>query len=177
MLTVITGIIYPLGVTIVASLVFPKAAHGSVIYDGDQAVGSELLGQSFTTPNYLWGRPSATGPFPYNGLAGSGSNQATTNPALVTVVTERVAQLRAADPGNNAAIPVDLVTASASGLDPHISPAAAKYQASRVARERNLTLEQVTSLIQQHTEGATLGFLGQPRVHVLRLNRALDAQK
>jgi K+-transporting ATPase ATPase C chain len=175
-LTFVTGVAYPLAVTVVAQFAFPSAANGSLIGDAQHHVGSELLGQSFTEPRYFWGRPSATTPA-YNGLGGSGSNLATTNPALMDAVKDRIARLHAADPDNTAKIPVDLVTASASGLDPQISPTAAQYQAGRVARERGLPLEQVTKLIGQHTQMPTLGFLGQPRVDVLRLNLSLDSVK
>lgn len=177
LLTLITGVVYPLTVAAVATVLYPRQASGSLILEGDRAGGSELIGQSFGSARYFWGRPSATGPVPYNGLGGSGSNQATTNPALLDAVRERIARLQAADPGNQLPIPVDLVTACASGLDPHISPAAARYQAGRVARERKLPREQVDALIAAHTEQPTLGVLGQPRVHVLNLNRALDSAK
>lgn len=175
-LTIITGVIYPLAVTAIAQSAFPNAANGSVVRDGQTPVGSELLGQSFTSPRYFWGRPSSTTPA-YNGLGGSGSNLATTNPALTTAVQERVERIRAADPENKTPIPIDLVTASASGLDPHISVPAAMYQSSRIARERNLSQDQVHQLIAKHTQMPTFGFLGQPRVHVLSLNRSLDAMK
>lgn len=177
LLSLVTGVAYPLMVTLGADILFPQNASGSLLREGDRLVGSELLGQAFDAPQYFWGRPSATGPVPYNGLGGSGSNQATTNPALLEAVRERVAQLRDADPGNQAPVPVDLVTASASGLDPHISPAAARYQSSRIAKERQLSVDQVEALIHQHTEQPTFGVLGQARVHVLKLNRALDAAK
>lgn len=176
LLTIITGVIYPLIVTAIAQSAFPGEASGSVIRDGQTLVGSELLGQSFTSPRYFWGRPSSTAPA-YNGLGGSGSNLATTNPALLTAVQERVERLRDADPDNKIPIPIDLVTASASGLDPHISVPAAKYQSSRIARERKLSQDQVDQLIAKHTQMPTFGFLGQPRVHVLSLNRSLDALK
>jgi K+-transporting ATPase ATPase C chain len=169
-------VIYPLIVTAIAQAAFTGEANGSVIRDGQTLVGSELLGQSFTSPRYFWGRPSSTAPA-YNGLGGSGSNLATTNPALLTAVQERVERLRDADPDNKIPIPIDLVTASASGLDPHISVPAAKYQSSRVARERKLSQDQVDQLIAKHTQMPTFGFLGQPRVHVLSLNRSLDALK
>ena len=175
-LTFVTGVAYPLAVTIVAQLAFTSAANGSLIGTPQHHVGSELVGQAFTEPRYFWGRPSATTPA-YNGLGGSGSNLAMTNPALMDAVRDRIARLHSVDPDNQATIPVDLVTASASGLDPQISPTAAQYQAGRVARERGLPLEQVTKLIAQHTEMPTLGFLGQPRVNVLRLNLSLDSLK
>ncbi len=174
LLTFVTGVAYPLAVTVVAQSAFSSAANGSLIGDPQHHVGSELVGQSFTEPRYFWGRPSATTPA-YNGLGGSGSNLATTNPALMDAVKDRIARLHAVDPDNAAKIPVDLVTASASGLDPQISPTAAQYQAGRVARERGLPLEQVTKLIGQHTQMPTFGFLGQPRVDVLRLNISLDS--
>ncbi len=175
LLTIITGVVYPLALTAVA-LAFPVAATGSLVRDGQQIVGSDLVGQQFNEPRYFWGRPSATTPA-YNGLASSGSNQATTNPALVDAVQARIERLHAVDPENTTAIPIDLVTASGSGLDPHISPAGANYQAKRIARLRGLTEKQVHELIKQHTESPTLGILGQARVHVLRLNRSLDALK
>lgn len=139
-------------------------------------MGSRLLGQAFTSPRYFWGRPSATGPVPNNGAVSSGSNQGATNPALKAAVQDRIAALRAADPGNTAAVPVDLVTASGSGLDPHISPAAAEFQVSRVARARGVTPARVRQLVAASTEGRTFGLLGEPRVNVLQLNLALDAQ-
>lgn len=174
MLTILTGVLYPLAVTAIAQLAMPAAANGSLIVDGGRAVGSALIGQPFSDPRYLWGRPSATGPQPYNAMASSGSNLGPTNQALSAAVTERVAALRAVDPDNTAPVPIDLVTASASGLDPHISPAAARYQAARVARLRSLDVATVQALIDRHTEGRTLGLLGEPRVNVLTLNRALD---
>ncbi len=176
LLTVITGVAYPGVVWIFAQLAVPERATGSVIERDGKAVGSKLLGQSFTSPRYFWGRPSATGPFPDNGAVSSGSNQAATNPALLTAVKDRIAALRAADPGNTAPVPVDLVTASGSGLDPHISPAAAEYQAGRVARARGIDVAGVRKLIAAATQGRTFGFLGEPRVNVLELNLALDAQ-
>ncbi len=175
LLTVITGLVYPGIVTVIGRLAFPEQATGSVIMDGDRAVGSALFGQPFSDPRYFWSRPSATGPQPYNGGASSGSNLGAINPALAEAVTARVAALRAADPGNDHPVPVDLVTASGSGLDPHITPAAARYQAARVARERGMTEDEVFALIERHTEGRTFGVLGEPRVNVLRLNLALDS--
>jgi len=175
LLTLITGVAYPGIVWVFAQLVVPERATGSVIEIGGKAVGSRMLGQSFSSPRYFWGRPSATGPFPANGAVSSGSNQAATNPNLVAAVRDRIAALRAADPGNTAAVPIDLVTASGSGLDPQISPAAAGYQLGRVARERNLPAARVRELVAAATEGRTLGFLGEPRVNVLELNLALDA--
>jgi potassium-transporting ATPase KdpC subunit len=173
-LTVLTGVAYPLLVTGVARLAFPHQAGGSLIVVGDKTVGSELLGQPFDDPKYFWSRPSATSPQPYNGASSSGSNQGARNPALADAVKDRIKALRDADPGNTAPVPVDLVTASASGLDPHISVAAANYQAARVAKVRNTPLEQVQALIVQNTDGRSLGILGEPRVNVLALNRALD---
>jgi K+-transporting ATPase ATPase C chain len=174
-LTLITGVVYPLVVTGIAQAVFPFQANGSVLRDArGQAVGSALIGQLFDDPRYFWGRPSATSPFPYNAAASSGSNLGPTNPDLLKAVQQRVAALHAADPQNTAPIPVDLVTASGSGLDPHISPAAAEYQVARVARVRDMSEQQVRDLIVQHTEGRQLGVLGEPRVNVLELNGALD---
>lgn len=172
--TLLTGIAYPLLVTGIAQAAFPKQANGSVVSHGGKAMGSSLLGQPFTEPKYFWGRASATGPQPYNGGSSSGSNLGPTNPALVEAVRGRIQALRAADPGNQAPIPVDLVTASASGLDPHISPAAAEYQVRRVARARNLDEAAVRKLVAAHTEGRQLGILGEPHVNVLTLNLALD---
>ena len=174
-LSVVTGLLYPLAVTGVAQAVFSHQANGSLITQNGKVVGSELIGQSFTAPGHFWGRPSATAPMPYNAAASGGSNQGPTNPALVDAVKARIESLRAADPGNTRAVPVDLVTASASGLDPHISPAAADYQTARVAKARGLPLAQVQTLVQQHTEAPWLGLLGEPRVNVLALNLALDA--
>ncbi len=174
-LTLITGVAYPLVVTGISQAVFPDQANGSVIVKGGKAVGSELIGQSFSDPKYFWGRPSATGPMPNNAAASSGSNLGPTNPALLDAVKGRVQALRDADPGNTALVPVDLVTASGSGLDPHISPTAAEYQVKRVARVRGLRAEVVTTLVAEHTEGRQFGLLGEPRVNVLKLNLALDA--
>ena len=173
-LSIVTGLLYPLAVTGVAQAVFPHQANGSLVTQGGKAVGSELIGQSFTEPGHFWGRPSATAPMPYNAAASGGSNLGPTNPALAEAVKARIEALRTADPGNPRSVPVDLVTASASGLDPHISPAAADYQAPRVARARGLPLTQVRALVQQHTESPWLGWLGEPRVNVLALNQALD---
>lgn len=174
-LSVVTGLLYPLAVTGVAQSVFSHQANGSLITQGSKVVGSELIGQSFTTPGHFWGRPSATAPMPYNAAASGGSNAGPTNPALTEAVKARIEALQAADPGNTRPVPVDLITTSASGLDPHISPAAAQYQAARVARARSLPLPQVQALVLEHTESAWLGFLGEPRVNVLALNLALDA--
>ena len=174
-LSLVTGLLYPLAVTGVAQTVFPHQANGSLIQRGGTAVGSQLIGQSFTEPGHFWGRPSATAPMPYNAAASGGSNLGPTHPALAQVVQARIAALRAADPGNLQPVPVDLVTASASGLDPHISLAAAAYQAPRVARARGLPLTQVQALVQQHTESPWLAWLGEPRVNVLALNLALES--
>jgi K+-transporting ATPase ATPase C chain len=175
-LSVITGIAYPLLVTAFAQL-FPNQATGSVIESGGKAVGSALIGQPFSDPKYFWGRPSATSPQPYNGGSSSGSNQGPTNKALADAVADRVKALKEADPGNNRPVPADLVTASGSGLDPHISPAGADYQIARVARERKLPETKVRELVTVNTEGRTFGLLGEPRVNVLRLNLALDTLK
>jgi len=175
LLTLLTGGVYPLVVTGISQVAFPARANGSLIVRGDQAVGSSLIGQPFSDPKYFWSRPSATSPYPYNAAASSGSNQGPSNPALMDAVTARVKALRDADPDNKAGVPVDLVTASASGLDPHISVAAAEYQANRVARTRNLDPSKVRALVAENTEGRQLGVLGEPRVNVLRLNLALDA--
>jgi K+-transporting ATPase ATPase C chain len=175
--TVITGILYPIAVTVVAQVIFPHAANGSIIEKDGKKLGSELIGQPFDAPQYFWSRPSATAPSPYNTMASSGANQGPTNPALTDAVKGRVEALRAADPGNTSPVPVDLVTASGSGLDPHISPAAAAYQIPRVARLRSLSEDKVREVVQQHTQSPTLGFLGQPRVNVLMLNLALDEMR
>jgi K+-transporting ATPase ATPase C chain len=175
-LTLITGVAYPLLLTGIAQVVFPFQANGSLIVKDGKVVGSALIGQPFDDPKYFWPRPSATSPFANNSGASSGSNLSPTNPALISAVQGRVDALRAADPTNKAAVPVDLVTASGSGLDPHISPAAALYQASRVARERKLAPDAVRALVERHTEGRFLGLLGEPRVNVLALNLALDGR-
>lgn len=174
-LSVLTGVIYPLAVTAVAQVAFPRQAQGSLVDRDGKVIGSALIGQQFDDPRYFWGRPSATGPVPYNSGSSGGSNQAATNPALAQAVQERIARLKAADPENAAPIPIDLVTASASGLDPHISPAAAEWQVRRVAKARRIGEDAVRALTERSTEGPTLGFLGQRRVNVLRLNLALDA--
>lgn len=173
-LTILTGALYPLMVTGLARLFFPGQAAGSLIARQGRAVGSELVGQAFASPGYFWGRPSATPGGPYNAASSAGSNLGPTNPALLAAVGERVRALRAADPGNPARVPVDLVTASASGLDPHISPAAALYQARRVARARGLDEERVRALVNAELTERTLGLLGERRVNVLKLNLALD---
>ena len=176
MLTLLTGIIYPLVVTGIAQVLFPGQANGSIIVKNSTAVGSELIGQQFTEPKYFWGRLSATSPFPYNSGSSSGSNLGPNNPELVKAAQSRINALRrAADSGNDAPIPIDLVTASGSGLDPHISPAAAEYQIGRVARTRGLDRTSVRALIAKHTQGRWLGLIGEPVVNVLALNRALDS--
>jgi K+-transporting ATPase ATPase C chain len=177
LLTVLTGLLYPLVVTGLAQLLFPGRAAGSIVTRDGHAVGSRLIGQSFSDSRYFWSRPSATTPQPYNGTASGGSNLGPLNPALLEGIKARVAALRSADPGNRAPVPIDLVTASASGLDLEISLAAADYQAARVARARGLAPERMQALIAQHTEGRLLGVLGEPRVNVLELNLALDALK
>lgn len=176
-LTVITGIAYPLLVTGIAQVAFPNAAAGSLMTRNGQPVGSVLIGQSFSDPKHFWGRPSATAPQPYNGVASSGSNLGPLNPALTDAIKSRVDALRAADPNNKAPIPVDLVTASGSGLDPDISLAAAYYQVPRVARQRGMQSEAVLKLVVAHTQRRWLGILGEPRVNVLELNLALDGTK
>lgn len=180
LLTLITGVLYPLVTTGIAQVAFPHQANGSIITDTGKPVGSELIGQQFDAPKYFWSRLSATGTFPYNAFnaenltASSGSNYGPLNPALLAAVQARVDALHQADPGATSPIPVDLVTASGSGLDPHISVAAALYQAPRVARERGLSEAQVRDLVAQFTEGRQIGMLGEPRVNVLKLNLALD---
>jgi K+-transporting ATPase ATPase C chain len=177
LLSTITGLLYPLAVTSVGQALFPKQAAGSLVELDGQTIGSELIGQNFNSPKYFWGRPSATGPMANNASLSSGSNQGPLNPALADAVKARIEALRAADPNNRAAVPADLVTASASGLDPHISVAAARYQAPRVARKRDLPLDQVQALVEAHTDERDLRVLGEPRVNVLQLNLALDALK
>jgi len=172
--TVLTGLVYPGLITGIAQLTMPDKANGSFIVSNGKPVGSELIGQPFSDPKHFWSRPSATSPYPYNASSSSGSNQGPTNPALIDAVKDRVKALHDADPDNKAPAPVDLVTASASGLDPHISPAAAEYQVARVAKARGLSVEKVRALVEQYTEGRQLGFLGEPVVNVLQLNLALD---
>jgi potassium-transporting ATPase KdpC subunit len=176
-LSVITGLVYPLAVTGIAQVAFKESANGSLIVRDGKAVGSDLIGQSFSEAGHFWSRPSATSPMPYNAANSGGSNLGSSHPTLAEAVKARVEALRTADPGNTAPVPVDLVTASASGLDPHISRAAADYQAARVARARGLPESRVRELVEQHTERPLLGFIGEPRVHVLRLNLALDRAK
>ena len=173
-LVLITGFLFPLVVTVLAQVFFPYQANGSLIIQNGQIAGSALIGQQFSDPRYFWGRLSATIDHPYNASASGGSNYSALNPNLEGQVQDRLSALKAADPNNQQAVPVDLVTASGSGLDPHISIAAARYQAPRVARLRGLSIERVLTLVDQHTEGSVLGFLGEPRVNVLELNLALD---
>ncbi len=175
LLTVLTGLIYPVVVTGIAQVVFPRQANGSLIVKDGKAVGSELIGQHFDDPKYFLGRPSATSPFPDNAGASAGSNLGPTNPALKKTVQDRIDALQAVDPDNKAPIPVDLVTASGSGLDPHISPAAALYQVHRVAKVRGKNEEALRQLVEKYTEGRQFGFLGEPGVNVLKLNLALDS--
>jgi K+-transporting ATPase ATPase C chain len=177
LLAIITGLVYPFFITGVAQVVFAQQANGSLIYRNGQPVGSAFIGQPFDDPKYFWGRPSATSPFPYNAAASSGSNYGPLSSALSDKVKSRIDALKAADPTNNQPIPVDLVTSSGSGLDPHISPAAALYQVPRVARARGLSEDQVRSLVAQFAEGRQFGILGEPRVNVLKLNLALDGMK
>jgi K+-transporting ATPase ATPase C chain len=176
LLSVLTGVIYPLAVTVLAQTLFPREASGSLIVRDGKAVGSRLIGQYFTDPRYFWGRLSATSPAPYNAAASSGSNLGPLNPGLRDNTLARITALRAADPGNAASVPVDLVTSSGSGLDPHISVAAALYQASRVARVRMIDVKAVEAAIERATTGRGLGLFGEPVVNVLELNLALDAE-
>jgi potassium-transporting ATPase KdpC subunit len=174
-LTVLTGVAYPLAVTGIGQVAFAEQAAGSLVLRDGKPVGSSLIGQNFSDPKYVWGRPSATWPMPNNASASSGSNQGPLNPALTDAVKGRIEALRAADPGNTAPVPVDLVTASGSGLDPHISVAGAQFQAARVAKARKLPLPQVQQIIEEHTEGRLFSLLGEPRVNVLRLNLSIDS--
>jgi K+-transporting ATPase ATPase C chain len=174
MMTIITGVIYPAVVTAIGHVVFPHCSHGSLIIRGGAIVGSELIGQPFGSPKCFWPRPSATDPIPYNAGASGGSNLGPTNPKLMQAIRERVARLKAADPNNSLPIPVDLVTASGSGLEAYISPAAAQYQVPRVSRARGLTAVQVQQLVTENTWGRQWGFLGEPRTNVVTLNLALD---
>jgi potassium-transporting ATPase KdpC subunit len=172
-MTILTGIIYPLFITAIGHLAFPHQSDGSLIVDG-KVVGSELIGQPFSDPKYFWPRPSATSPFPYNAASSTGSNLGPMSPAQIKAVGDNIAKLKAADPTNKLPIPADLVTASGSGLDSDISPAAAQYQVSRVARARNISEEQLQQIVAAHTCGRQWGFFGEPRVNVLELNLALD---
>lgn len=174
-LTLVVGVLYPLAVTGIGQIAFTDKASGSLVVRDGKTVGSTLIGQSFSSPGYFWGRPSATGPMANNASGSSGSNQGPLNPALVDAVKGRIAALRAADPSNTSSVPVDLVTASASGLDPEISVAAARYQVSRVAAARKLPRDRVEAMVAEHTVGQTLGFFGEARVNVLKLNLAIDA--
>jgi len=172
--TILTGILYPVAITVISRLLFPSNAEGSMIRSNGKILGSELIGQPFSDPKYFWSRLSATAPYPYNAAASTGSNFGPLNPALTDAVKGRIKDLRSADPGNSQPVPVDLVTASGSGLDPHISIAAALYQLPRVAKARNMKEDQIRSLVDKFTETRQLGFLGEPRVNVLKLNLALD---
>jgi potassium-transporting ATPase KdpC subunit len=172
--SLITGFLYPIVTTFIGQTFFPAQVSGSLIRHGQHIVGSELIGQPFSLPRYFWGRLSATTPMPYNGIASSGSNLAQSNPAWMDAVQKRIAELKQADPNNQQGIPVDLITASASGLDPHISPEAAYYQVSRIARVRHVSPEWIRSLVERHTEGQSWHLLGEARVNVLKLNQALD---
>lgn len=176
-LTLLTGLAYPLLITAIAQGVFPHQANGSLLLQNGKAVGSSLIGQPFSDPKYLWGRPSATAPQPYNGLASSGSNLGPLNPALVDSVKGHITNLRAADPTRVGPVPQDLVTTSASGLDPHISPTGADWQVGRIARARGLTADRVQAIIHTYTESPTFGLLGEARVNVLLVNLALDTMK
>jgi K+-transporting ATPase ATPase C chain len=174
-LSLVTGVAYPLLVTAIAQVAFPAEANGSLIERDGKTLGSRLVGQPFSDPKYFWSRPSATAPVPYNAGASSGSNQGPVSPALADMVKARLAALRAADPEQTRPVPVDLVTASGSGLDPHISPAAADFQVPRVARVRGVSEEKLRALVAEHTEDRQLGILGEPRVNVLTLNLALES--
>jgi K+-transporting ATPase ATPase C chain len=174
--SILLGLVYPAVITAIARSLFPRTAHGALIFKEGHALGSRLIGQPFTDPKYFWGRPSATTPFSYNAVSSNGSNLGPTNPDLAKAVGDRVAALRAADPGNSAPVPADLVTASASGLDPDITPAAAEYQVRRVAAARKLDEKAVRALVAQFTQGRQLGLLGEARVNVLDLNLALDGR-
>jgi K+-transporting ATPase ATPase C chain len=174
LMTLVTGVVYPLVVTGIAQVAFAHTANGSVTERDGKALGSDLIGQAFTDPKYFWPRPSATSPFPDNPSSSGASNLGPTNPALIDAVKQRIDALRAADPGNDAPVPVDLVTASASGVDPDISPAAARYQIARVARVRGMSVDDVTRLVDRATTGRQFGILGEPRVNVLKLNLMLD---
>lgn len=174
--TLVTGLLYPAAVTGIAQVIFPDQANGSLIREGDHVVGSRLLGQAFDAPRYFWSRPSATAPTPYNAAASTGSNQGPLNPALKDAVVARIAALKAADPTNTNPVPVDLITASGSGLDPHISPAAALWQVPRVAKARGVDIERIRLLVDNSIEHRTFGLLGEPQVNVLLLNLALDKQ-
>lgn len=176
-MTLLLGVIYPLIITGVSKMAFASKAEGSLLHRGDTLIGSRLIGQQFSDPKYFWGRPSATAPQPYNGLASGGSNFGPLNPALIDKVNANAKALRVADPSNNKPIPVELVTASASGLDPDISPAAAEYQAARVARLRGLSLPTVQAIIAEHQRGPLLGIFGESQVNVLELNLALDQRR
>jgi len=177
LLAVLTGLIYPAVITAASQLIFPAQANGSLVTVNGKVVGSQLIGQQFDDPKYFWGRVSATGDHPYNASASGGTNYSVLNDALQKQVQQRISDLRAADPGNTTPVPIDLVTASGSGLDPNISIAAARYQAARVARVRSISVDQVNTLINQNTQGRFLGLFGEPRVNVLLLNLALDGLK
>ncbi len=175
--SLLTGVIYPLAITGIAQFVFPNQANGSLIYRNEKPVGSSLIGQQFTDAKYFWSRPSATSPIGYNAESSGGSNLGPTNPDLAKAVEQRIAALRKADPDNKAPIPIDLVTASASGLDPHISPAAADYQIARVAKAREMDEIIVRQLVARHTASRTFGLLGEPRVNVVELNLELNSER
>lgn len=173
-MTLLTGLLYPLAITGAGQLLFPHQANGSLIESGGRVTGSELIGQPFDDPKYFWGRPSATGPHPYNAASSSGSNLATGNQTQLAAIADRVTALKKGDPENREPVPADLVTASGSGLDPHISPAAARYQIGRVSKARRMSQETVRKLVEEHTTGRQIGILGEPSVNVLLLNMALD---